>query len=202
MPGRGSRRWASRYSQPHFHSSWRAIVIAAGNRLAGRSTFYAAGNALYNYADTAVRGDDRTGHRCHRLRPTRVLRGDRPGEVEAVGTTLKGTIGFDARARGKIASSWLSAVVPRHGASAGPNHPRESLYNKDRGTFNTGPDIGAKPHDADYRESNALQIPADWRLVNHLEGGNLPIPGPVSGVYQVLMLEAIRTKAENGWVLK
>ncbi len=73
------------------------------------------------------------------------------------------------------------------------------------GTFNTGPDIKALPHDIGYQEAEAqrtasartaLQLKADRVLVNELGYGSNPAPGPVTFVYQGLMRGAFKLKAD------
>ncbi|MEX2208794.1 MAG: RHS repeat-associated core domain-containing protein [Myxococcota bacterium] len=121
--------------------------------------------------------------------------GNVAGITQAVGNTLDAVLSPSLGEFASLAGAWFTGIVPRHGLASGPGHPRSSASRI--GSFNTGPDINARPHDEAYAEKRN-QSSADRALVDALDFRTAPIPGPVTGIYQIGMYGAFSAKLACG----
>lgn len=83
----------------------------------------------------------------------------------------------------------------RHGLRSGPGYPRKGRA--EGGTFNSGPDINALPHDRSYGAAEP-QGPADLLLYQSLDFRRTPVPGPVTFLYQTGMRSVFNLKYACG----
>lgn len=166
--------------------------------------FNAAGSALYDAGwQMALRGDSYSRDNWTPLSPLTTdvgatgfgLLGNVAGITQAVGGTLDALLSPSWSEIKGVPGSWGVGITPRHGLRSGPGHPRDGMAAE--GTFNSGPDINALPHDEAYR-LKLPQGPADFRLYQSLDFRRTPVPGPVTFLYQTGMRSVFNLKYACG----